>query len=143
AVAASPAMPIGTMRRVEVHRGIDLGWTVLGFGSAVLVASLFAAIAVIAWREAPNRVLRRAAPRRQRPSVAATTGVLPIPVTTGLRLAFERGDAASAVPVRSVISGTIIAVAAVVAAATFGARLTNRVTHPTLLGLDRHVATCD
>jgi hypothetical protein len=143
AVATSPAMPIGTMRRVEIHRGIDIDWTVLGIGSAVLIASLFLAIAVLAWREEPNRVLHRVAPRRERPIVAATTSILPIHVTTGLRLAFQRGDGASAVPVRSVISGTIVAVAAVVAAVTFGASLTNLVDHPRLFGWDWDIALVD
>ena len=33
AIAASPSMPIGKVRAVEVARGFDADWTVLGFGA--------------------------------------------------------------------------------------------------------------
>ena len=41
----------------------------------------------------------------------------------GVRMAFEPGRGRTAVPVRSALAGTIVAVAAVVAAAVFGASL--------------------
>jgi ABC-type antimicrobial peptide transport system permease subunit len=62
---------------------------------------------------------------------------------TGLRLAFERGDGATAVPVRSVVGGAVVAVAALVAAVTFGASLTNLVHQPRLFGWNWDVALVD
>ncbi|HEX2699408.1 MAG TPA: ABC transporter permease [Acidimicrobiales bacterium] len=142
AIAASPTMPIGTVRQVEVQRGIDLDWTVLGFGGAVFVVSLLAVIAVLAWSEAPSRVMRRSS--RQgwgRPSLSARAGRnLPTPVMIGLRLAFERGGRGDAVPVRSIIVGTVGAVAALVAAVTFGTSLTNLAGQPRLFGWNWDVA---
>ena len=67
ALLASPLMPIGSVRRVEVASGFDADWAVLGSGVAVAVVGLFAWIGVVAWREAPHRVLARARSRtRQR-----------------------------------------------------------------------------
>lgn len=40
AFAASPLMPIGVVRRVEVARGLDVDWTVLGLGALALFISL-------------------------------------------------------------------------------------------------------
>ena len=59
ALLASPLMPIGSVRRVEVASGFDADWAVLGSGVAVAVIGLFAWIGVVAWREAPHRVLAR------------------------------------------------------------------------------------
>jgi hypothetical protein len=102
---------------------------------------LFAVTALFASLEAPHRIRRRSARHRPaRGSLVARTGNLPVPMTTGLRLAFERGEGATAVPVRSVIGGAVIAVAALVAAITFGASLTNLINQPRLFGWDWDVA---
>jgi hypothetical protein len=144
AVVASPTMPIGAVRRVEADRGVDADWTVLGLGSLALIVSLLAVTVLLASREAPHRVLRRSL-RHRRPSgkLAVRAGHLPVPVVTGLRLAFERGEGATAVPVRSVIGGAVIAVAVLVAALTFGASLTNLVHQPRLFGWDWDIAIVD
>jgi predicted lysophospholipase L1 biosynthesis ABC-type transport system permease subunit len=144
AVVASPTMPIGAVRRIEVGRGVDVDWTVLGLGSLIMIISLFAVTVLIASREAPHRVLRRSL-RHRRPSGNRATGAgnLPVPVVTGLRLAFERGSGATAVPVRSVIGGAVIAVAVLVAAITFGASLANLVHQPRLFGWDWDLAIVD
>lgn len=144
AVVASLTMPIGAVRRIEVRRGVDVDWTVLGLGSLILIVSLFAVTLLVASREAPHRVLRRSL-RHRRPSgnLAARAGNLPVSVVTGLRLAFERGVGAVAVPVRSVIGGAVIAVAMLVAAITFGASLANLVHQPRLFGWDWDIAIVD
>jgi predicted lysophospholipase L1 biosynthesis ABC-type transport system permease subunit len=144
AIVASPAMPVGAVRRVEVNRGVDIDWMVLGLGSLLLIVVLLAMTAYLSWREAPHRVLRRSRLRRRSSGrVAAGAGHLPVPVTTGLRLAFERGEGATAVPVRSVMGGAVIAVAALVAAITFGASLTRLVDHPRLFGWDWNITLID
>ncbi len=55
AIAASPSMPIGKVRAVEVARGFDADWTVLGFGALLLVALLGAVVGFTAWRASPHR----------------------------------------------------------------------------------------
>jgi hypothetical protein len=144
AIVASPTMPLGTVRRVEVNPGIDIDWTVLGLGAVVLVVLLVATTLLLAVREAPHRVQRRSLlNRRPSGSLATRAGSLPVSMTTGLRLAFERGEGPTAVPVRSVIGGSVIAVAVLAAAITFGASLTNLVQHPRLYGWDWDVALLD
>ena len=145
AVVTSPAMPIGAVRRVEVHRGVDLDWTVLGLGSAVLLVSLLAVIAVLARSEEPARVLRRSLRRRRAdPTLTARAARhLPVPVMAGFRLAFERGGSGIAVPTRSVVGGTVSAVAALVTAVTFGTSLANLARQPRLFGWDWDVALVD
>ena len=53
---------------------------------------------------------------------------------TGLRFALESGRGRNAVPVRSAIAGTVLAVAVLVTTVTFGASLNNLVSHPALYG---------
>lgn len=144
AVAASPTMPIGPVGRVEVSPGMDLDWTVLGLGGLVFVAVLFAITAFVCWRGSPHLVAQRvAATKPSRNAVVARSGGLPMPVATGLRMALESGQGSTAVPARSVMAGAAIAVAALVAAVTFGASLAHLVSHPRLFGWDWDVALVD
>ncbi|MEY2571190.1 MAG: putative transport system permease protein [Acidimicrobiaceae bacterium] len=140
AIAASPLMPIGPVRKVEVDRGIDVDWTAVGLGALVLIVTLSALTVAIARAEQPHRVQRRAAVARRTPGIVQRVRSLPIAVTTGLRLAFEPGDGASAVPVRSVMAGVAIAVTALVAAVTFGASMSHLVSHPSQYGWDWDLA---
>ena len=55
AVAASPFMPIGKVRAVEVARGFDADWTVLGFGALLFIALLGTVVGFTAWRASPHR----------------------------------------------------------------------------------------
>jgi hypothetical protein len=143
AVLASPLMPIGPVRRVEVDRGIDIDWTVIGLGTLLFVVVLAAVTAVEAVVESPHRLQRRTDGPRERSGFVERVRALPVAMTTGLRLALEPGEGVSAVPVRSVIAGTAIAVAALVAALTFGAGMRHLVTHPAQYGWSWDVAVLD
>src|SRR6202011_966326 len=59
---------------------------------------------------------------------------LPAPAVAGVRFALERGRGRTAVPVRSALLGSALAVAVVVATLTFGSGLSTLVSHPTLYG---------
>jgi ABC-type antimicrobial peptide transport system permease subunit len=136
AVAASPAMPIGPVRRVDGSSGVDVDVTVLGVGALAIASSLFVLTVVVLWHEAPHRVVqRRRSPARASRLVgaASSSGMAPTAVT-GLRFAFEPSGTATAVPARSVMAGTVIAVAALVGAITFGSSMSTLVNKPRLFG---------
>ena len=137
AVALSPLAPLGPVRAVEPHRGVSFDWTVLGVGTATLVVVLSALALFLSYRDAPHLVAvrRRRNPNRGSALVdAAASAGLSAPATAGVRFALERGRGRSAVPVRSSILGTLLAVVVVVASLTFGNSLDNFISHPALYG---------
>jgi ABC-type antimicrobial peptide transport system permease subunit len=135
AVAASPVMPIGPARVAEPHPGVEVDPVILGAGLAVIALVPLAALARAAWRAAgaPSGPLGVAGPAfRGRPSrlgallsrSGSTTGGI------GVRMAFEAGRGRMAVPVRSALAGSVVAVAAVMSAAVFGASLVGLISTP-------------
>jgi len=136
AVGLSPFSLFGPVRTVTPGRGIYLDWTVLGLGVLALVLVLGAAAAVIAYRQAPHRVAARELIARRRPGAvrAVLATGLPAPGVEGLRLALEPGRGRTAVPVRSVMAGAVLAMTMVTVTLTFGASLSTLVSHPALYG---------
>ncbi len=134
----SPLAPIGKVRSVEVDRGNDVDWAVLALGALVLGIALAAFVVAMARRTVP-RSGDAEAHLRTRPSRlvgAAAAAGLGTAATAGIRLAVEPGRGRSAVPVRSVIAGVVVAVAALVAAVTFASSLRALVDEPRLFGWD-------
>ncbi|MBK5331836.1 MAG: ABC transporter permease, partial [Ilumatobacteraceae bacterium] len=140
-VLASPTMPIGQVRRVEVARGIDLDWTVIALGTGAVVFSLMTVLVVAVWREAPHRTLdhTKVAPVR-RVGRAIDAAGLPVAVAVGTRFSLAPARRSR---VRSVMASSAVAVAALVAAVTFGASMRHLVDHPRLFGWDWNVAMVD
>ena len=138
AVAASPLMPLGRVRRVETARGIQADWAVLGLGALVLVVVLGAVAAVTAVREDPQRVATRGGTSSRPSRIVAVAQASPLPpsAATGLRMALEPGAGRTAVPVRSVMASTVVALVALVAAVTFGSSLRSLMHQPRLYGWD-------
>ncbi|MCU1460348.1 MAG: hypothetical protein JWO37_423 [Acidimicrobiales bacterium] len=137
AVALSPLAPLGPVRPVYPSRGIAFDWAVLGVGLAVLIGGLGAIAGLLASLGAPHRVARRSraiAARRSRIVRMATSSGLPAPAVVGARFALEPGRGRTAVPVRSALVGTALAVVMVVATLTFGSGLRTLVSHPALYG---------
>ncbi|HTW01267.1 MAG TPA: ABC transporter permease, partial [Streptosporangiaceae bacterium] len=137
AIAASPLMPIGPARLAEPDPGIEVNLAILGAGFAAIALLPLAAVVPPAWRAArqargPLGVAEPAATRQSRPSrvAAALTRAGSVTGGTGVAMAFEPGHGRTAVPVRSALAGTIIAVAALTAAAIFGASLIGLVSTP-------------
>ncbi len=137
AVSLSPAAPLGSVRAVYPYLGIAFDWTVLGLGTLALVVVLSALAVALAYRCAPHR----AALRGQRPAgagsrVARATAALGLPPSAveGVRLAVDPGAGRNAVPVRSAILGTALAMIVTIATVTFGASLDTLVSHPALYG---------
>lgn len=141
---ASPAMPLGATRQVEAAPGFDFDWTILGGGALVAMVVLGAAAIATSMRELPNRRTARANARL--PSVlvgaAASVGVSPSGVS-GLRMAFGSGDQSSAAPVRSVMTAGTVAIAALVAALTFGQSFQTLLHTPARFGWNWDAAVLD
>jgi hypothetical protein len=109
---------------------------VLGVGLAVLVGVLWAMGLVLSYRAAPHRVAltRSAAARSSTIARSAESAGLPVAAVAGVRFALEPGRGRTAVPVRSALFGSVLAVAMVVAALTFASSLGTLVSHPALYG---------
>ena len=141
AVAASPLMPIGPARLAEPHPGLDVNLVVLGTGCAAIIALPLLLLAPAAWRNAaaaaaPFGVAEPAGPARASRLGAALGRSGPVTGSLGVRMAFEPGRGRTAVPVRSALAGTTVAVAAVIAAFVFGTSLIHLVETPRLYGQD-------
>jgi hypothetical protein len=136
AATLSPLSPLGPVRRVS-PRGIAFDWTVLGAGVGALIVVLAALSIVLAYRQAPQRLARRArlfTPRRSRVATAAAASGLSVSGVAGMRLAFDPGRDKRAVPVRSATLGAVLAIVVVVTTVVFGASLDTLVSHPALYG---------
>src|SRR5450755_207803 len=135
AVGLSPLTLFGPMRGIEPLSGIYLDWTVLGLGTLALAVVLAAVAGVIGFRQAPHRAVTQLAAGRVPGAVRAGLAAgLPVPAVAGLRFALEPGRGRTAVPVRSVIAASVLAVLVVMATLTFGASLSTLISHPALYG---------
>jgi hypothetical protein len=139
AIAASPLMPIGSARLAEPDPGVEVNVALLGVGFAVIALLPLVVLAPAAWRAvrhalgAPGPLgVAEPASGRTRPSLLAAALASAGPVTSGVgvRMAFEPGRGRTAVPVRSALAGSVIALTALVAAAVFGASLAGLVGTP-------------
>jgi hypothetical protein len=138
AIGLSPLTLFGPVRAVTPVSGLYLDWTVLGLGALALALALAAVAAVIGYRLAPHRVAVRRAPARPGtgPVRAAVAAGLPAAGVAGVRFALEPGRGRTAVPVRSVIAGAVLAALVGTATLTFGASLSTLISHPALYGWD-------
>jgi putative ABC transport system permease protein len=136
AVGLSPFSLFGPVREAEPGRGVYLDWAVLGLGSVGLILLLGGVAAVFAYRQAPHRAAAREQLGEWRPvALRRVLGEgLPASGAEGLRLALEPGRGRTAVPVRSVMAGAVLAMTVVTATLTFGASLATLVSHPALYG---------
>ena len=136
AIAASPLMPIGPARLAEPHPGVDVNLAVLGAGLALIAGLPLLLLAAAIWRNAARAAgpAEPAGPAEASRLGAALGRIGSVPGSIGVRMAFEPGHGRTAVPVRSALAGTIVAVTSVVAALVFGASLIHLVSTPRLYG---------
>ena len=135
AIAASPLMPIGPARIAEPSPGIEVNLAVLGAGLAATTLLPVLLLLPVAWRAAaaaqgPLGVAEPAAPWRAARLITALSMAGSVTGGIGARMALEPGHGRTAVPVRSALAGTVVAVAAVVAAMVFGASLLGLLSTP-------------
>jgi len=136
AVGLSPLSPLGPVRPVYPDRGIAFDWTVFGIGLAVLLGVLGAGAVALSYLGTSHRAPRVAAPTARSSVVArrAESTGMPVAGVVGIRFALEPGQGRTAVPVRSALVGTVVAVALVVTTLTFASSLNTLVSHPALYG---------
>jgi hypothetical protein len=134
AIALSPTMPIGSVRRVDPSRGFDVDGLIFVAAVAVIVVLLGVFTAVLAYRGARHARRLTSAPRPSRVVAVSGNAGLRAPALTGLRFALERRDETRAPATRAVMLGATIAAAALVAAITFGVSLDTLVHEPRLYG---------
>ncbi len=128
AIAASPLMPIGVARLAEPDPGVEVNLAILGGGLAVAAVVPLLLVFPAAWRSAsptagPPGTAEPAYPARASRLGSALGLAGSVTGGLGVRMALEPGRGQTAVPVRSALAGTVVAVAALVAAAVFGTSL--------------------
>lgn len=135
-VLATPAVPIGLARDLDPSLGIFLDAPVLAIGGAATLVT----VALRGWIQGLVAARRSPGPSddaKPRPSALADrlarSGAQPTMVT-GVRFALEAGRGRTASPVRSVIAGTIVSIAAVVGALVFGLSMERMLTTPATYG---------
>ena len=136
AVAPSPLAPLGPVRSVDPSGDLLRldGPGLRRRGLFVLVSTI---ATLLAYAAAPHRTALR-------PDIRSTSGArvvafgaragLPVSGVVGVRMALESGRGRSAVPVRSALLGSVLAVALVVTTLTFGNSLQTLVSNPPLYG---------
>ncbi len=137
AVALSPISPIGAVRQIEVSPGISFDWTVLLWGIALFCLVPGVVALALSYRATLEGQAQRRTAARKRGNGAVRTAAaagLPVAAVTGIDLALDPGRSRNAVPVRSAIVGTTLAVLTLTSAITFGASLNTLVDHPNLYG---------
>ena len=133
AIAVSPLAPIGPVRLFDPVRGFQADWLVLGGGGFSLLLLLTAVLTWLAWRAVRHGGEVRPAQSSVLLRVATSAG-LPVTMIAGIRHALERGSGRLRAPVRATLTGTVIAVTALVAALVFGASLTGLYNNPAKQG---------
>lgn len=136
----SAALPLGLAAIAEPNPGPMADVLVLGVGGSAVVL----AVSVSTLPSAIRVALRRdRASARQRPSRVAQAfsraGFGPA-VSAGVRMAVEQGRGRTATPVRTVVVGVAVAIAALVAAISVGASATRLLETPRLFGWDHDIA---
>jgi ABC-type antimicrobial peptide transport system permease subunit len=139
AIAASPLMPIGPARLAEPHPGVEVNFAILGASFAAIALLPLVLLAGPAWGAArqaggPLGVAEPAQPARWSRIGGALTRSGSVTGGVGVAMAFEPGRGRTAVPVRSALAGSVIAVAALTAATVFGTSLVTLVSTPHAYG---------
>jgi hypothetical protein len=122
AYVLSDRFPIGLGRQDEPHLGFQLDWAVIAPGVVLIAALALGGTVAIAGVALRRRRLGVALAGSRIAALVGSTSA-PVPLAMGVRLALERGNGRTGVPVRPALVGSIVGVLGVVAALTFGTGL--------------------
>jgi len=143
AFALSPLTPVGEARIAEPVQGFAFDVLVLGLGAASTVVVTVLLTAYPAWRATRFQLAQPQAELGATRASVVVAGLAragaPSSVVVGTSRALERGRGRASVPVVTALLGTVVAVAALVATAVFGASLSNLVSTPALYGMNWQV----
>lgn len=143
ASVGSSIMPIGPARQAEIHPGISLDPQVLLLGFVGLVASVAVCALIPAWRVSrPLTALsgpRLEGVRSPNAGANASYAWTPLVARIGIQFGLGSGRGTRRVPVVGAVFTAAVAVAAVVAALTFGASLGHLVETPRQQGWNWNV----
>lgn len=146
AVGASPLFPTGVARRADPDVGFHVDWMILALGVGVVLVAVLGIALVSAFRATRRSELELAMKSRRRAPavirVAATAG-LPPPMTTGLRMALDRGREGRTLPVRSAFVAAVLGVVGVTAMLVLVPSLDHLAATPRLYGWTWDVAMRD
>ena len=138
AVALSPLAPVGPVRFFAPATGLNADPLVLGAGLPALLILLSGLLGLLALRAVrPARLPVN--PESSAVTRTAMAAGLPPAAVVGTRNALSGGITAGAVRRASTLGGSIVAVAAMVAALVFGASLTGLIRHPVRYGWNWNV----
>ena len=134
AVSLSPLWPFGLARNAEPNPGLDADVVVLGLGAGVIVL-LAVGADVFATARALDRANRaRSATSDRTFTRSARWKQLPVPAGIGVGHALEPGRGRTAVPVRSAILATALAVTTMITATTIASSVDHLLETPRLYG---------
>lgn len=136
AIATSSFMPIGPARLAEPHPGMAINVSLLSLGGIGIIVAFIAWTIIPAWRSTSALAEGRWKPAASTSAIAEAVGRsgAPTSAAVGVRLALSPGRGRTAVPVRSAMLGTGLAVAALVGSLVFGSALNRMVTDPHAFG---------
>lgn len=140
AVALSPLLPFGLAGEAEIDPGVDVDTTVLALGFLATVVALACTATVAGRRSVLSSDPAEGARRSLSWGAALPAGVSSPSAVTGIQMAFDPGRGEGAVPVRSAVAGTLVAVAGLVASLVFASSLTRLVDDPAEQGWNWDVA---
>jgi hypothetical protein len=134
-ILTSPLLPIGPARLAEPSPGFELNGLAIVVGLLAVVLLPLALVLPIAWRVSrPTWTPGRVPVGRPSWLSAVLSGHGSLSARIGTRMALEPGQGDAAVPVRSALVGSSLAVAAIIASIVFGSSLLGLVSTPKLFG---------
>jgi len=134
AIAASGLFPFGFMNQLEVSPGVAVDWFAIGLGVLGIFVLILLTGIVPAFQASAVQAKRVGGVGTNRTANALAAASFPPTAVAGVRMALEPGHGSTAVPVRTTIFGTILALAALLASLSFGASLQHLVATPSLSG---------
>jgi len=136
ATLLSPLAPAGEARLADPAPGLSFNAAVLGLGAMATVAVVLVLGVAPALRGARIHAAAVRAAARRPSAVAGAVAAAGVPpgAAIGIRYALEPGRGTRAVPVRTALTGSVAAVAAVCATAVFGTSLAHLTATPALYG---------
>ena len=137
AVLLSPLAPIGPVRPIYPNPGFNFDWLILNLGGFGLFGVLTMLALLSVFWATPERNLRRATSLTTRGSStvrALASAGLAVSAVEGVRFALVPGQGRTAVPVRSAMVGTTLAIVILTTTLIFGSSLQSLVARPSLYG---------